>query len=229
MNDKILNINYKINVAKWAINQPFSYPIILILGLIIMVQGVAFNNWLLAFLLVVIVLSYFVLFGIESEGVFLFDKIKNRLVYNFGNKTRITSKQTNKENINITKNYISSIVSVNNSNSNNDELVRILINSLNDDLDYSTNTDISDLKINDIQPYLRADVSSVDASLLPTLNDYINDLESLIESKEFKTINNILTVGIKNLDPQLEYKKTKTIKNQTKQLINQTNHNICLY
>lgn len=229
MNDKILNINYKINVAKWAINQPFAYPIILILGLIIMVQGVAFNNWLLAFLLVVIVLSYFVLFGIESEGVFLFDKIKNRLVYNFGNKTRITSKQTSKDNITIGKNYISSTLNVNNSNSNNDELVRILINSLNDDLDYSTNTDISELKINDIQPYLRADVSSVDASLLPTLNDYINDLESLIESKEFKTINNTLTVGVKNLDPQLEYKKTKTIKNQTKQLINQTNHNICLY
>lgn len=232
MADKILNINYRINVAKWAINQPLAYPILIIIGSVIMVLGVTFNNYLLMTFLILLTVTYFYLFGVERDGVFMYSKVINYLSFKANKKTkfnRSNNVDNHVGNVTITNKLISTKLNINNVNSDNDELSKILISNVSDDYLYGINTKINDLQINDIQAYLRSNISNVDASLLPVLNSYINDIESLVKTKQFKTVSNELNISIVNIDPELEHKKTKLILNQSKQLKNQTNKNICLY
>ena len=231
MNQKILNINYKINIFKWALSQPIAYPLLIVLTCVFMTLGLALSKYVLACVIMLLIASIFIMFGVEQDGVFIFDKVKNRLIFICKKATKAKGFEQVRtiDNVLVANNNIYSKLQIDNINSDDEQLFRTLINGVDDTLIYSVETNINHLLINDIQDYLRSDLDLVDTNLLSTCNLFIADIEKIVEDNQFNTVQNTLTLIVKNIDSEIEEKKIKQITNQKNQLIKQTNNNICLF
>lgn len=217
---KTININFNLNVFKWALSQTFAYPILVILGLI-MAFAVLTNTYFLSILFCGLVALVFYLFGSDRDGQNQFSYYLSFIIFLIDSKILLkkdfltTSKAYYNKCV-VTASYAYTMANINHSEPLESDINRFIGTATNIAFIYSLNASLEVLTVEDLNPLLFAmKQTSKDYSQLYL--DFAMDLQDLARSKDLKTIKTTFTLAT-------EIERSKDLKPVLKALENDLNH-----
>jgi hypothetical protein len=218
---KTVNINFKLNAFKWALSQPFQYPILVGFG-IVLIASFLKESLLIGFLLCATIYGIVVLFGWEDKGIFFYSIVKSWFNYQFSKKVLLrkdlfSRNEATYDNCTITKDYAYVVASVNseeyadetNKQSYNVSLTNLVSTATKPNFVYSIKTSLSKLKKSSLETYLNDTKKDLPLKLNGAYLALSDDLYSLYNQDEFNEVSTEFkissqTVGAENLKKQVK-------------------------
>lgn len=223
---KTVNINFKLNAFKWALSQPFQYPILVCFG-IIMVASFLKESLPFGFLLCAIIYGVVVLFGWEDKGIFFYTVIKSWFKYQFSKKVFLrkdifSKREAIYDNCIVTKEYAYVVASVNseefadetNKQDYNNSLTNLVATATKPDFVYSIKTSLSKLKKESLESYLNDTKKDLPLKLNGAYLALSDDLYSLFNQDEFNEVSTEFKIASDTVQADSLKKQVKNLNNE---------------